>query len=283
MLLIADGGSTKCDWILLDEEKQVLEKTQTKGLNPSVFSLETLEERLCSNEILKKYAEKIQQVDFYGAGCGTPLPKEKLRKVLHSFYKKSQVNVFEDTVAAVRAVTHEPGIVCILGTGSNACYFDGKEVNVPIASLGYVLMDEASGNYFGKKLIQDYYYHKMPKKIAEEFEKKFNLDPDEIKSNLYQKENPNAYLASFASFIFTNSQLSDYFYNLILEGIQLFIENRVLTITESKKVPVHFVGSIAHFSSEIIADCLKTHNLAVGKIIQHPIEELTNYYRTNGI
>ncbi|WP_121665484.1 N-acetylglucosamine kinase [Mesonia aquimarina] len=279
MLLLADGGSTKCDWILLNEAKEEVFRTQTKGLNPSVFSEKIIRERVEANTALQEFSSQIQQVDFYGAGCGTPLPQKKLKSIFEVFFKKAQVNIFEDTYAAVYAATSMPGIVCILGTGSNSCYFDGKKIHTPIASLGFVVMDEASGNYFGKKLIQDYFYKKMPSKIAKEFEAAFNLDPDEIKFNLYQQENPNAYLASFAAFIFSKNEINPYFEKIITEGIQVFIENRILPIQESAEVPIHFVGSIAHFSEKIIKNSLKTYNLAAGNIIRHPIDQLTQYYQ----
>ena len=185
----------------------------------------------------------------------------------------------EDLLAAVYAATTEPGIVCILGTGSNSCYFDGKEIHANVPSLGYVLMDEASGNYFGKRLIRDYYYQKMPKKIAQEFEKRFDLDPDVIKINVYQEANPNTYLASFAEFIFTSEEVSGYFWKLISEGMTKFIENRVLCYKEAQNVPVHFIGSIAHFSEEMIRDAMAPYHLELGNIIRRPIDGLIEYYR----
>src|SRR5690606_1310792 len=199
--------------------------------------------------------------------------------VLFELFPKASVNVYEDMTAAVFAATTEPGIVCILGTGSNSCYFDGNEIHAPIPSLGYILMDEASGNYFGKRLIRDYYYKRMPIEIASEFEKKFNLEADDVKMNLYKKPNPNAYLASFAQFIFTQKEINPYFYALIKEGISNFIECRILCYEKAHEVPVHFIGSIAHFSEQIIMECFKENNLKLGNIVQRPIDGLIEYYR----
>ena len=140
-------------------------------------------------------------------------------------------------------------------------------------------MDEASGNYFGKRLIRDYYYQKMPYKLARQFEKRFNLDPDVIKLNVYQKPNPNTYLASFAEFIFTSEEVNGYFYKLISEGMTRFIEYRVLCYKEAQNVPIHFIGSIAHFSEEMIRDAMKPYHLELGKIIRRPIDGLIEYYR----
>src|SRR5690606_19663422 len=126
MILIADGGSTKCDWILLDSEGEQILKTRTKGLNPAVFKTEVLETRLLENEDLLTVKDKVHRVHFFGAGCGTPVPTALLKSILSNFFTEAtEVLVKEDMVAAVYAATTEPGIVCILGTGSNSCFFDG--------------------------------------------------------------------------------------------------------------------------------------------------------------
>ena len=280
MTLITDGGSTKCDWVLLDNSGELVFKTATSGLNPTVVLKEELLLRIASNETLKNIFNSVEILDFYGAGCGTATPRCILKEVLEELFTIAKVNVSEDMAAAVFAATTEPGIVCILGTGSNSCYYDGTEIHAPIPALGYVLMDEASGNYFGKRLIRDYYYHRMPTEIAEEFEKKFNLEADEIKMNLYKKPNPNAYLASFAQFIFTQKEINPYFYALIKEGISNFIECRILCYEKAHEVPVHFIGSIAHFSEEIIKECFAGHNLKLGNIVQRPIDGLIDYYKS---
>ena len=221
----------------------------------------------------------VEALDFYGAGCGTATPRSILKEVLETLFTKAKVNVSEDMAAAVFAATTEPGIVCILGTGSNSCYFDGTEIHAPIPALGYILMDEASGNYFGKRLIRDYYYNRMPSEIVREFEEKFNLEADDIKMNLYKKPNPNAYLASFAQFIFTQKEINPYFYALTKEGISNFIECRILCYEKAHEVPVHFIGSIAHFSEEIIKECFTLHDLELGNIVQRPIDGLIDYYK----
>lgn len=279
MTLIADGGSTKCDWILLNPEGEVILKTRTKGLNPAVTPEEELYARISKSEDLKKIFKTAHVVDFYGAGCGTETPNRILTKVLKELFVNAEVSVNEDLLAAVYAATTEPGIVCILGTGSNSCYFDGNKIHAHVPSLGYVLMDEASGNYFGKRLIRDYYYQKMPNKLAKEFEKRFDLNPDVIKLNVYQRPNPNTYLAHFAEFIFTSDEVSGYFWKLISEGMTKFIENRVLCYKEAQNVPIHFIGSIAHFSEEMIRDAMAPYHLQLGQIIRRPIDGLIDYYR----
>ena len=283
MIIIADGGSTKCDWILLDEHGEVLMKTRTKGLNPAVFKPHILKERIEASEDLKNHIHKIERVDFYGAGCGTPTPRKNLKNILQEFFIKAEVNVEEDMMAAAYAATTDPGIVCILGTGSNSCYFDGKNVHMEVESLGYVLMDEASGNYFGKRLIRDYYYKFMGDDMSREFSRRYDLNADTIKHNVYKEENPNTYLASFAEFIFTAEERNGYFYKLIYEGMEKFIERRVMCYKEAQSVPIHFIGSIAFFSEDIIRDVAKRYHLEIGNIIRRPIDGLIEHYRKNVI
>lgn len=281
MTLIADGGSTKCDWILLGSDGEVLMKTRTRGLNPAVVPEGELYNRLMENQDLSEVLKTTKYVDFYGAGAGTETPRKIFKAVLENLFPNAEVTVAEDLLAAVYATTTEPGIVCILGTGSNSCYWDGEQIHTKVPSLGYVLMDEASGNYFGKRLIRDYYYQKMPRKLAREFEQRFDLDADVIKMNLYKQPNPNTYLASFAEFIFTCQDPKGYFWKLITEGMEVFIENRVLCYKEATSVPIHFVGSIAHFSEEMIRDAMKPYHLELGNIVRRPIDGLIEHYRKN--
>ena len=278
MILIADGGSTKCDWILLDYAGEIVIKTRTLGLNPAVFKENVLLERILENKDLEVFKNKIDQLFFYGAGCGTETPRLILQEIFKSYFANSTVTVKEDTYAAVYATTSDPGIVCILGTGSNSSFFDGKTVENVVPSLGYILMDEASGNYFGKKLIRDYFYKKMPEDLRIKFSENFNLDRDTIKINIYKKLNPNAYLASFAEFIFRNER-NDYFNYVIQKGIKDFFKNKIRVFENHKTVPVHFVGSIAYFSSDIINKIAKKHNVTIGSIIRRPIDGLIEYHR----
>jgi len=279
MILIADGGSTKCDWILLSATGEEILRTRTKGLNPAVFTEAVLEQRIEENTDLKEVKDKVERVHFYGAGCGTDTPSKLLQGIFTNFFTNvEEVIILEDVVAAVYAATTEPGIVCILGTGSNSCFFDGKDIHQSVNSLGYILMDEASGNYFGKRLIRDYYYKRMPPELAEDFGKKYNMDSDEIKKNLYRKDNPNTYLASFAEFIFSNER-NGYFYKLVHEGITDFMHSRVLCYKEAQNVPVHFIGTIAYFSEDIIRAVAQPYGIEIGNIVRRPIDGLIEYYR----
>jgi N-acetylglucosamine kinase-like BadF-type ATPase len=278
MILIADGGSTKADWILLNTSGEQVLKTRTQGLNPAVFAENLLKERIEQNTDLNSFRNKVSEVYFYGAGCGTEKPTLLLKSIFESFFTNAKVEVKEDTYAAAYAVTNEPGMVCILGTGSNSCYFDGENVDVRIESLGYILMDEASGNYFGKKLIRDYYYKKMPADIAKMFEEQFNLDADTIKRSIYKEENPNTYLAHFAEFMLKNKRTL-YFNKILHKGVKEFFKNKVLPYKEADKVPVHFVGSIAYFARDIIEDVARYYLVNLGNIVRRPIDGLIEYHR----
>jgi N-acetylglucosamine kinase-like BadF-type ATPase len=278
MILIADGGSTKADWILLDKAGEVVLKTRTGGLNPAVFPVDLMINRINENEDFKTHKENVTEVYFYGAGCGTKKPTAILKSIFESFFINAKVVVKEDTYAAAYAVTKDPGIVCILGTGSNSCYFDGTDVDVRIDSLGYILMDEASGNYFGKKLLRDYYYNKMPKSVAKMFEEQYDLDSDTIKRRIYKEDNPNTYLATFAEFILRNKR-NLYFNKVLHKGVKVFFQNRILPYKESNKVPVHFVGSIAYFARDIIEDVARFYLIELGNIVRRPIDGLIEYHR----
>ncbi len=285
MILITDGGSTKCDWIAIDKNgNQTAEKIRTKGLNPAIINEKKLSKIIKKNEGLLALAEEVTHIYFYGAGCGTEKPRHLLKFVLESFFTNAKVEVREDTYAAVRACINtkdEAAVVCILGTGSNCSYFDGKTLHQRVDSLGYTLMDDASGNYFGKQLIRDYYFNKMPETIKLAFAHKHNLDSDFIKYNLYKQPNPSAYLASHAEFMFLNKD-SEYIKNLIKEGIRVFTNNMILQFkNEIKTAPVHFAGSIAYFAKDEIIEVAKELGFTVGNFIRRPIEGLLSYHIKN--
>ena len=159
-------------------------ETQTLGLNPQVLSEAIVEERIINNYELYRIRNEVDSTFFYGAGCGTEPPRKLMEGVLKSIFQNSTISVKEDTYAAVYAITDpgEPSIVCIIGTGSNCSYYDGENVHQKITSLGYILMDDASGNYFGRQLLRDFYFNKIPKELSDSFADEFNLGAEEIKS-----------------------------------------------------------------------------------------------------
>ncbi len=285
MILIVDSGSTKCDWIAVDENgNQLFEKIRTKGLNPAILSEKKLRKTIKKSKELKKNRDKVSHVFFYGAGCGTERPKLLLKAVLQNFFEKAKISVDEDTMAAVYATIDDnvqAAVVCILGTGSNCSYYNGKSLEQRVSALGYSIMDDASGNYYGRQLLRDYYFNHMPEEIKVSFDDKYNLEADYIKHNLYKQPNPNAYLARFAEFMILNKD-SEYIKQLIKEGIRLFARNMILQYKEElKRVPVHFAGSIAFFCQEEINAVAKELNFTVGNFERRPIEGLVGYHIKN--
>nr|WP_321234902.1 BadF/BadG/BcrA/BcrD ATPase family protein [uncultured Psychroserpens sp.] len=282
MILITDGGSTKCDWIVVDNNgEQLHEKIRTKGLNPAILKEKKLKKIIRKSKELITFSHEVTHIFFYGAGCGTEKPKVMLKEALESIFINAEIDVQEDTMAAVRATLNqvdEAAVVCILGTGSNCSYFDGQRLHQRVLSLGYSLMDEASGNYYGKELIKDYYFNKMPEDIKVAFDHKYNLEADYIKYNLYKQPNPNAYLASFAEFMFLNKD-SDYINALIKNGIRIFAKNMIFQYREElKTVPVHFAGSIAFFAETEIREVAEELGFKVGNFERRPIEGLVTYH-----
>lgn len=286
MILITDSGSTKCDWIAIDKNgNQAAEKIRTKGLNPAILTEKKLNKIIRKSDDLMAMNTQVEHVFFYGAGCGTEKPRAMLKEVLEKIFPKASVDVQEDTMAAVRATINtndEAAVVCILGTGSNCSYFDGKVLHQRVKSLGYTLMDEASGNYYGKELIRDYYFNIMPHTLKLAFDHKYNVDADYIKYNLYKQPNPNAYLANFAEFMFLNKD-SEYIKELIKKGLRKFTEHMILQFKGelSTGIPVHFAGSIAYFSQEEIKEVAEEYSFNVGNFVRRPIEGLVEYHIKN--
>lgn len=280
MILIVDSGATKADWIALDEKGEQVFMTQTLGLSPEVLTREVIEDRLANNFELSKNRDKVKRLHFYGAGCGTNRMKKFLKNIFKSFFKNAKIEVREDTYAAIYStmkIGHQ-GIVSILGTGSNCSYYDGHQLFQKVVSLGYIPMDDGSGNFFGRKLIRDYYFHKMPQALALKFAGEYNLDADVIKENLYKQPNPNTYLATFARFLIENKD-HPYCKGVIDKGLQQFVNNYIMQFELATKVPVHFVGSIAYFLREELKAVIERNDLILGVIRQRPIEGLVEFHR----
>ena len=279
MILIADGGSTKADWIALDSAKEEIFRVRTLGLNPAVVAKEELNNRIVNMFQLIQSKDEVTEIHFYGAGCGTAKPVQILAEVLGSIFVNANIHIAEDMLAAVYAATGKvPALVCILGTGSNSCYFDGTQVQMKTPSLGYILMDEASGNYFGKELLKEYYYEKMPKAMAAHFKKEFNLDADEIKKHLYRMPNPNMYLASFAKFMFEFKE-EKYIKKIIKRGFQEFFKYRILPYQKDAQTPLYFIGSIAYYFKDILEKVAIKNGHTITGVIQRPIDNLLAYHK----
>ena len=282
MKLLVDSGSTKADWISIDKEGKILFTTQTLGLNPEVLVKEEIISRLNDRFDLSLNRENVSHLFFYGAGCGTDRMKNFLHGVFQEYFPNAAIVVHEDTYAAVYATTpkNEKAIVCILGTGSNCSYFDGNILHQKVQSLGYIAMDDCSGNQFGRQLIRDYYFGKMPAALAKKFEKAYDLEADVIKHNLYKEPNPNAYMATFAKFLIQHKD-EEYCQKLVRKDMQVFVDNYITQYENCKEVPVHFIGSIAFYLKEELKDVLEFNGLTIGNVLRRPIDGLIQFHLLN--
>lgn len=279
MKLVVDSGSTKADWIALDENGNIQFTVSTLGLNPEVLTKEEVLERINERFDIAQNKDEVKELYFYGAGCGTDRMKNHLADILQEYFPNAHVEVKEDTYAAVFATTPrgEKAIVCILGTGSNCSYFDGEVLHQRIQSLGYMVMDDCSGNQFGRHLIRSYYFNTMPKELAEIFEKEYDLDADAIKHNLYKVPNPNAYLATFAKFLIQHKD-HEFIQKIVLNEMQNFVDLNIKQFENSTEVPVHFIGSIAYYLKDELDMILTKNGLKLGNIFRKPIDGLIHYH-----
>lgn len=279
MKLLVDSGSTKADWIAINDDGKIIFTTQSLGLNPEVLSQNEIVNRLNVKFDILHNKDEVTHLFFYGAGCGTDRMKIFLTKIFKDYFSNAEIDVREDTYAAVFATTsiNEKAIVCILGTGSNASYYDGKILHQKVQSLGYIAMDDCSGNRFGRHLLRGYFFNKMPQELASVFEKDFDLDADVVKNNLYKEPNPNAYLAKFAKFLIQNKNhpFCQHFINIEMED---FVENYIGQFDNKHEVPIHFVGSIAFYLQEELKIVFKKHNLILGNVLRRPIDGLIAYH-----
>ena len=282
MKLLVDSGSTKADWISIDENGKVLFTTQTLGLNPEVLNKEEIISRVNDRFDISLNKDNVTHLFFYGAGCGTDRMKDFLHGVFQEYFPNAAIVVHEDTYAAVYATTpkNEKAIVCILGTGSNCSYFDGQILHQKVQSLGYIAMDDFSGNQFGRQLIRDFYFSKMPVNLAAEFAKTYDLDADVIKHNLYKEPNPNAYMATFAKFLILH-KAEEYCQKLVRKDMQIFVDNYITQYENCKEVPINFIGSIAFYLKEELKEVLESNGLTIGNVLRRPIDGLIEFHVLN--
>ena len=282
MRLLVDSGSTKADWIAIDDDGKILFTTRTLGLNPEILDEEAIIERLNDRFDILQNKDKATHLFFYGAGCGTDKMKIMLSQAFSTYFSNAIIEVQEDTYAAVFATTPkgEEAIVSILGTGSNCSFFDGKVLHQKVQSLGYIVMDDCSGNVLGKELIRKYYFNKMPKELAVEFEKEYDLEPDFIKNKLYKEANPNAYLATFAKFLIQHKE-HEFCKKIIFKGMKSSIKNYIKQFENYREVPVHFVGSIAFYLKDELQIMFDKNEMKLGNVLRRPIDGLIAYHVNN--
>ena len=274
--LIADSGATKCEWRLVHDKE--IQTIITTGLSPYFLSEEKILAVL-QTELLANMPEvTVNKVAFYGTGLGNADNLKLIKAILHKIFPDATIEVTHDLMAAVHATAgREKGVVAILGTGSNSCYYNGKKIVKNSPGLGYVLGDEGSGAYLGKKVIQYYLYNTFDEDLRARFDATFTVTAKDILESVYTKPFPSRHLASYAIFLAQNR--GHYMVENILEdGLNDFFFQHLCKYAESWKLPIHFAGSIAYGFRDVIAQLCNSYEFELGKVVQSPMEGLLKYY-----
>jgi len=277
MILVADSGSSKTDWLLsLPQQESVSFKTA--GLNP-YFLTEKEIAKIIQDQApdMVAYANDISEIYFFGAGCSSPDRHEIVSNAISQLFNKAFISVDSDLLGCAYATCgHEKGICCVMGTGSNISYFDGENIHDGQHGLGFVLGDEGSGTWFGKALITDFLYGNMPADINEAFDKAYGLNKEIVIKNVYQKPNANTYLASFSRFV-SEIKTTPYGQELLERGLLEFIDSNIKSYPEYHRYKCHFVGSIAYFFAEELTTLCHQQGVKTGKVIKQPINDLMSF------
>lgn len=279
MILIADSGSTKTDWRIIALDGTV-SQAKTDGFNPYFQDTDTIYHAL-SHVLLPQLEtpSAIREIYYYGAGCSSDLTRDIVRKAVRRAFPAAQIEVNHDLLAAARALCgHEPGIACILGTGVNACLYDGKDIVAYRPSLGFWLGDEGSGGYLGKTLVQQYFHEEMPEELRQKFTKRYQPVLSDILENAYKKPFPNAFFASFSKFVFDNLT-HPFAYQLAYDSFSLFFNRYVGKFDNYQQYPVHFVGSVAFYYTNVLRKVAADQHITLQRILESPIAGLTLYHQ----
>ncbi len=283
MLLIADSGSTKTSWRLIKSETNIV-SASTIGYSPQYISTEALQVDLEKSLLpqIAEYQSEVTNIYFYGTGCSTPRTKGIIHAGLQPVFPQAEIIIDHDLTAAAKALCGtKPGIACILGTGANSCAYDGEKIIDNVPSVGFVLGDEGSGGYMGRKLIRAYFYRELPQDLAHHFNETYHLTRDEMLRQVYKEPQPNRYLAQFSKFVHDH-QAHPYFKVFIEQAFTDFFNSMVLKYKNVHQLPIHFIGSIAvHFKKQLSL-VLEKHNLEMGQILQEPTEALVQYHIETG-
>ncbi|WP_027384220.1 BadF/BadG/BcrA/BcrD ATPase family protein [Epilithonimonas caeni] len=279
MIAIVDGGSTKCDWVILENDGTEVLKTETVGFNPNIIKPELITVEIEKNQALIKFKDYLENIFFYGSGCGTPENRLIVEREIQKVFNNAQIRVKEDLLAAAYAAYRGvPAIVCILGTGSNACYFDGENVKTELPSLGFLIGDEGSGSALGKQLVRHYFMKKLPPDLHQQFTEIYQLNIDDLLKNMYHNPRANAYMADFTRFI-VDRKTHPYFQNFIYKELRNFLEFQVMPYDECRESEINFIGSIAYFFEDSLRAAASDFHFKIGTVVQRPIESLVNYHR----
>ena len=278
MILICDCGSTKAEWVLLDGNN-VAKRFITNGFNPNFT------DNLTMNNIIGEAIKSIDNQDvsdvyFYGSGCGSDGNQLKIKLIFSKLCPQANADVYPDTLAACHALFgSNPGVAGILGTGSNACVYDGNNITQSVVSLGFMLGDEGSGCHIGKRIVHDYFLGIMPEELRTKFDEKYHLNRDAFLKRVYQGEQPSRYLAEFSVFAYENID-NQYVKNIVTECFEAFILSfRLERSVMEKSQAVGFVGSIAFAFQDILLQVIENHNIKCSKILKSPMDGLIEYYQ----
>ena len=276
MIIVADSGSTKTDWALIKEDG--VEYVKSIGLNPYFLSKEELAKGIYS--ALKNVdMDELEGIYFFGAGTSAAANKEKIKSVFVEFFPRlHEIIIDTDLFGAAKALfKEEKGIACILGTGSNSCYYDGSQIADNVNSLGYLLGDNGSGAVLGLKLMQMYLRNKLSPKLSKKFREEYNLDYRYILDNVYKQSTPNKFFAKFSPFIIAN--INDVEINkMVKDDIREFVDYFIVNYTNYKELPIRIIGSIGYFYEDVINEVFAEYGLKIDKISKTPIEALVEYY-----
>lgn len=277
MYLIAESGSTKTQWSLVDKDN-ILKLVNTSGINPLNLTPTEIQTyiRPVSNYVEK---QRIDAVYFFGAGCASPTAIRKIESALSETFKCEKIFVDSDLIAACLALAGtKKGIVGLLGTGSNSCVWDGVKVAVKIPSLGYVLGDEGGGVAIGKQLLTDYLKFQMPPLIRDKFAEKYKITAEKVVERVYQMPMPNRYLAGFAPFAEANID-DTYCYNVVKSQFESFFKKNIFLYPDYQTKDLYFCGSIANAHSDILDSIVAENGLKIKKIVKEPIDGLAEYFQ----
>ncbi len=274
--LIADGGATKCEWCLLDKGKKKLVTTQ--GISPYFLSGEEIISLLQKELLPKLKNTAIDEVHYYGTGLGNPKNMELMKKALRKAFPKAKIYANDDVLAAARSLNGKTkGMTCNLGTGSFSCYYNGKKIVKRVPGFGFILGDEGSGAYLGKKVVQYFLYQTFDEDLKARFNAKYGVLPADILENVYKKPFPSRYLASFALFLAENR--GHYMIeNIIEDGLNDFFFNHLYKYRETWTSPIHFIGSVAFGFRDVLQELCNTYELELGKVVKKPMPGLIAYH-----
>lgn len=278
MILIADSGSTKTDWCLIDRDNNKF-NYHTEGINPYFQSMEDIIQILRAKLYWEFDANKLSTVHFYGAGCSSESKCEVVRKAFQTLYPRAKVQVDHDMMGAARALcSRQKGMVAILGTGSNSVLFDGENITEDVPSLGYVLGDEGSGAYIGKEILKKFVYRELSAELHEQFLNTYQLNKDDILEHVYRKPLPNRFLASFCRFAGTHIAHSA-MQSVVHDAFTEFIKRHISKYSYYRETPLHCCGSVAYNFKEILARVCQEQGVILGKVEQSPVHGLTEFHK----